>query len=432
VSDSQENEPLFRSEVQSQLDINWMGDVIFAKPLSFKIVAYFSIGIIIAILLLGYFGTYTKKHTVVGQLLPESGVVKVYSPQPGVVSEVRITEGQSVKKGDALFVISTDTSNQSGGVQATISQNIKARVNLLTSEMRMTQEEQGHDRKGLLDKIAQYKNELSTIDQMVKLQKGRVSLSNDIATRYRQLLVSQFVSEADVQNREAELLEEQSKLASLERERISTRRDLEDAQVALQDFDPKSKAAISAIQREFHSTQEDLTQSEGKRQLVIVAPQDGIATAILPQLGQEISGKESLASILPKTGKMHAVLYVSSKAIGFVAVGAPVDLRYEAYPYQQYGTFSGEVIAVSKNALTPSEFTGIGDLLEQRRDTDEKGAPLYPVTVKLDTQYVMVNGKPKKFAAGMLLEADVIEETRRLYQWAFEPLKALDLPEFNE
>jgi len=128
---------------------------------------------------------------------------------------------------------------------------------------------------------------------------------------------------------------------------------------------------------------------------------------------------------------MQAMLYATSKAIGFVKIGDPVELRYEAYPYQQFGTYSGEVVAISRSTLTASELSGISNLLDQRSDPDDRGAPVYRITVDLDSQFVMAYGKEERLQAGMLLEADIVQDTRRLYEWVFEPLYSLDLPELQ-
>jgi membrane fusion protein len=48
--------------------------------------------------------------------------------------------------------------------------------------------------------------------------------------------------------------------------------------------------------------------------------------------------------------------------------------------------------------------------------------PGYRVTVELESQSVAAYGKPQPLQAGMLAEADVLQDTRRLYEWALEPL----------
>ena len=50
---------------------------------------------------------------------------------------------------------------------------------------------------------------------------------------------------------------------------------------------------------------------------------------------------------------------------------------------------------------------------------------LYRVTVRLAAPHVMAYGRAQALTAGMQLEADVMQDRRRLIEWIFEPLIAL-------
>ncbi len=54
-----------------------------------------------------------------------------------------------------------------------------------------------------------------------------------------------------------------------------------------------------------------------------------------------------------------------------------------------------------------------------------QGEPFYRITVKLARQAITAYGKPEALKPGMLLEADVLGEKRRLIEWVFEPLYSL-------
>lgn len=48
--------------------------------------------------------------------------------------------------------------------------------------------------------------------------------------------------------------------------------------------------------------------------------------------------------------------------------------------------------------------------------------PLYRIRLKLKQQSVLAYGKPVNLKPGMLLNASIILEHRRLYEWILEPL----------
>jgi membrane fusion protein len=56
----------------------------------------------------------------------------------------------------------------------------------------------------------------------------------------------------------------------------------------------------------------------------------------------------------------------------------------------------------------------------------QAGEPYYRVVVALDLQSVMAYGKAEPLKPGMLLEADILGERRRLIEWVFEPLYSLN------
>jgi membrane fusion protein len=106
---------------------------------------------------------------------------------------------------------------------------------------------------------------------------------------------------------------------------------------------------------------------------------------------------------------------VPSRAIGFIEPGDKVLLRYRAFPYQKFGHHTGRVARISRSALSPSDF---GALI----GNTPQGETFYRVTVKLARQSVMAFGKPEQLKPGMLLDADILGEKRRLIEWVLEPL----------
>jgi membrane fusion protein len=101
-------------------------------------------------------------------------------------------------------------------------------------------------------------------------------------------------------------------------------------------------------------------------------------------------------------------------SIGFMHPGDRLNLRYDAFPYQEFGQAKGTILSISHGALTPSEVAG---LTESRTDD-----PLYQVLVNLDHQTVEVYGRPVNLLAGLKLEAGIKVDRRRLIEWIFEPL----------
>jgi len=410
---------LYRTEALNARQVKWLGEIVLIRPVSFSILCALAGGLAAAVLIFLFTGTYTKRTTVSGQLVPDLGLVKVYVPQYGIVVKKNVVEGQLVKRGDVLYVLSSERySDTQGSVQATISKQVNARRTSLQEALDKTRRLNEEERAALQNRIAGLESELAKIDSQVEGQAGRVKLAEDAVVRMRDLAAQHFISKEQLQQRQADLLDQRARMQSLERDRISVGRDLTSQKNDLAAMPLRHQNVLAQIERDITSLGQELTESEAKRRLEITAPESGIATAVTAEVGQMADGGKPLLSIVPAGAKMQAYLYAPSRAIGFVKPGDKVQMRYQAYPYQKFGQAQGTVTYVAKVALSGNELTG---LAQQANG----GEPLYRITVDLAAQTVKAYGRQQTLQAGMLLDADILQEKRRLYEWVLEPLYTL-------
>jgi membrane fusion protein len=127
---------------------------------------------------------------------------------------------------------------------------------------------------------------------------------------------------------------------------------------------------------------------------------------------------QAVLSLLPAGARLEAHLVVPSRAVGFIAPGDAVRLRYQAFPYQKFGHHRGEVARISRSALSAAELPSLTGLAAA-------GEPAYRVVVALDRDSVRAFGKDEPLRPGMRLDADILGEQRKLWEWLFEPLHAL-------
>ncbi|HEV7914865.1 MAG TPA: HlyD family efflux transporter periplasmic adaptor subunit, partial [Albitalea sp.] len=181
-----------------------------------------------------------------------------------------------------------------------------------------------------------------------------------------------------------------------------------------------TQAAIGEIERDLASLEEASAENEAKRTVVIRAPEDGVVTAVLAEKGHSVAPGSALASLLPADAKLQAQLFAPSSAVGFVRPSQPVQLRYQAFPYQKFGHHAGQVLQVSRTPLQATELAGL-PLPESLKSTSS-AEPLYRITVTLERQAVQAYGQAQPLAAGMQIDADVLLDRRRLIEWVFEPV----------
>ena len=415
---------IYRQASLKAKQTQWLGNIILIRPISFTVFTAFSVALATVVIAFFIWGTYTKHTAISGQLVPNTGLVKVYVPQPGIVMEKHVVEGQFVERGDVLYVLSSERqSSTQGNTQAAISSQVATRQKSLQEELEKTRHVQKDERQALAKKVDGLQAELLKLDSQIEDQKIRVKLAEDTIFRYQDLVLQGYISKAQLQQKQEDQLDQRTRLQSLERDRISIGRELVVQKNELSSLAFKQQNLLAHIERSISSTVQELSESEAKRNLVITASETGIATAIAAEIGQAVDASIPLVSIMPRGAILQAHLYARSKAIGFVNVGDAVLLRYQAYPYQKFGHARGTVTSVARTALPSNELTGMRNL--SGSGVVGNNEPLYQITVNLSTQTINVYGKHQSLQAGMLLEADVLQDTRRLYEWVLEPLYSL-------
>jgi membrane fusion protein len=169
---------------------------------------------------------------------------------------------------------------------------------------------------------------------------------------------------------------------------------------------------IQGIRSELATTEQRFTEISGRRAYVIRAPAAGRVSTLQATVGQFADPRRLQMEIVPNDSALQAELYVPTRAIGFIQPGQEVRILYEAFPYQQFGTYSGKVLKISQTILTKSDtFTPI-----------ELKEPAYRITVALDRPDIDAYGKKIPLQADMLLRADIILVKRSLISWLLDPL----------
>jgi membrane fusion protein len=408
---------MFRLEAVEYSRSRSHGTVVLARPLSHAFLTWLFSAIAVALVLFFVFTGVTRKAEVQGVLQPAHGLIRVLCTQAGVVLERRVHEGQVVKAGDVLFVLGSErASKRDGDVEQAIASLLQTRRDSLSHEQRQLQEQTAQRAEAAQRKADGLTAEVRRITEQRSLQQRRVALAEAALQRLISLQSSGLVPTADVQDKQGELLDQQQRLADLDRAQAATERDLDAVHDALRELPLQAARERQAGQRDIATLEQDLTENDARRRVLVRAPQDGTVTAITAEPGQPAALQQALASVLPAGSQLEAELYAPSRAAGFLKPGMPVRLRYQAYPYQKFGQARGQVREVSASAMRPDQLAMTGG---------QASEPVYRVRVALERQTVTAYGETRPLAAGAALDASILLERRRLYEWVLEPVYTL-------
>jgi membrane fusion protein len=411
---------LFRSEVIEGRQQAWLGSIQLVRPVPLAVLTAL---VVVTALAVGGFlveGRYTRKAHIAGVLVPDRGVLRLMPPQSGTVIESHVVEGRVVRKDDLLFVLSPDRATLSGDTQAAVQQSLATRGRSLQDTSRQTMDLERAQRGALDRQIEDMRRELRQMDAEEDLQRQRFALVDQAVAQWESLQNDNFVSAAQVRAKKEERLGVQAQLQALARQRVAQQRAIGVLEEQRRGLPLHTQVALGEIERDLATLAKESAETEASQRIYIRAPQDGVVTAVLAEPGHSVSPAAALASLLPAGARLQAQLFAPSSAVGFVRPNQPVQLRYQAFPYQKFGHHAGQVLQVSRTPLQAAELAGLP--LPEAMKATPGAEPLYRITVTLDQQAVQAYGQAQPLAAGMQLEADVLLDRRRLIEWIFEPL----------
>jgi len=409
---------LFRSEVLQAQRGQWMGAVNLATPLAFVWWTLLAASLATAIVLFLIFGHYTRRAEVTGQLQPNAGVLTLFAQTTGIINHTLVHEGDRVRAGQPLVEISADLVSASmGDTHAVVSAQLRAQQAQLRITLASLQPQAKEQAKDLRTRIGLLRAQLRQIDGQLTLQREQAATATSFVGKIRPVLEKGVISIAQFNAYQSQALTEQAQVKTLQRQGLDTDQQLSSLQTQLTQLPLATAAKANQLRGQLAQLAAQLAQSEAAGGTVLRAPRAGVVSTLLVKPGQNVTSGQPLLSILPHGSALQAQLLVPSNAIGFVHNGTPVVLRYQAYPYEKFGQQYGQVVRVSRSALSPAE---AATLLGQSITT-----PLYRVMVSLDRQTINAYGKAQALKPGMALNADLLLDRRSLWQWVFEPLYGL-------
>lgn len=414
------SQSLFRPEVLQARNTSHMGSVLIHQPLGHTLAALMAGVLIATTLAYAYFGTYTRKATVRGLLLPEQGLFRLVAPSGGQIAAVNIREGQFVEAEQALFTLTTTQLTSSGPTHLLVRDQLEQRLTLARTSASYSRERLSRDLDLAQRRLYALDDEFGQIERELALIARREKLALLQRDRIRKQAESGFVSQAQLEQTESDLLTTQQQKYAVRRTRSTLERDRAALHAAQEELRARHQAQLTETETTLAILRQELAELDAHREVVSVAPFPGVVTGVHVHEGSIVAAGALLASIIPDGTKLVAHLYASEHRSGFLKAGQSVRIRYAAFPYQKYGMATGTVTSVAQSPYALAELPP--HVATAVQSATEAQALYYRVTVDLEEQMISADGHASALRAGMVLEADIVQDSRRLYEWALEPI----------
>lgn len=357
---------------------------------------------------------YSRKETVRGWLISRSGVVRIANNTAAVVREVRSLPGEHVSAGEPLIYLSMDSTLSDGNNKNEyVLTQLREEIIEVDTQLKLSRQQQDMQGVALTRQMRAFDNGVRALLARLDEQKRRVDLSRDKLRRIEGVVASGAVTEWDVLRQQEELGVQEQDFARLEQDIASQQRERELLKARQGSAPVQAEIHRSTLRARSMQLSQQIAENEARRLSVLTSPVSGVVATVEVRTGDAIAPRQLLMTVLPENMDLAAEVYVPSRAAGFIQPGQTVQISYDAFPQQKFGTFRGQVERVSSFVVLPGEVPQPFPI----------GEATYKVRVGIYDAAVSTSIGASTLRPGMLLGAEIILEKRNLIDWLLEPLR---------
>lgn len=382
-----------------------------------------------------------------GQVIPAGHIKRIETQDGGIVSEVLVEEGQTVKKGQTMLVMDPTTMVSSleealvveaasrlkkNRLEALIDGTkpnygkVDAKYDDLKAEQQrlynQTLESMAIKEKILKNQIAQFEAESREIDNREKTLKSQFKLIQEEYETYEELFEQKLVGKTEFFSLKRQFLQVQDNLFQMPIRRIQVGEKLTETKNRLLKL---REDALEEWITELAKTREDLRRYEQvlKRseldvfQLSITAPVDGMVHNLtVHSSGEIVKPAETLLELVPLNQTLVVEVDIATRDIGHIQLGQPASVKFTTFEFARYGSVSGTL-----TSLSPTTFIN-----------EENGTTYYKGVVKLDRNYIGSDPNDNRILPGMTVEADLKTGEKTLIEYLLKPIYLSMVQSFRE
>lgn len=411
-----------------------------------NLVFIFVIAIFSAVLLWAGFAQIDELARGNGKVIPTDKIQTVQSLDGGIISEISVKEGQSVKKGDSLMKIDTTR------FQATLEESKQEYLSLLAIKTRLEVESRININKKLPKVVFEKKimeddsrydlteklllenrfRELKSSIQVLRTQESQKKQElKEIRSNIRKLSQSlEFIEEQrkTIKKLVSRGIKSKYDLLNIEKEYTQTQGDLETARLSIS----RSKYAISEAQgrifekintfkaeasTELQKTSSQINKFEAKlvgdkdkvAKTVITSPVDGIIKQLnLNTIGGVVQSGMDLVEIVPLSDALVVEAKIDPKDIAFINPSQKAIIKITAYDFSIYGGLDGKIIEISADSIVDKE--------------SKEGKSYYRVLVKTDKNFLERKGVKLPIIPGMVASVDIVTGKKTILDFLLKPI----------
>ena len=358
-------------------------------------------------------GSYARKETVSGIIDSDIAIKGIVAPRRVVIERIHVHESGRVTAGAPVARVRALTAIDEAERQQTLTEYDR-QLAALASRIGLVEAQQHSEQARLEETNRQLLLAINRHREVVRLQALKRDDANQTLAAAQSLYDEGLLSRLEWGRLRENALAASQQLARLVAEQTARQTEIVSNQVAIEQLPARYGREINALEQEASRIRQQIAGIRGELAFDLKAPASGIVARVYGQVGETLTADQMIASVLPVDANLQARLFIPSRSIGFVAAGQRVNLLYDAFPHQQFGTYAGTIETLSRHPVSGVE-----------AGTSGTDVPMFEAVVKLERDRVRAYGESLALRHGMTLRADIVLEERSLWQWLLEPLHIL-------
>ncbi len=386
--------------------------------------------------------------TAQGRLEPRGNTIRLDAPVAGTVATISVKEGQPIQKGQPLMALQSDIVNadlQQAQVKLEGLLNrgtqliaVKSQLENSFSTAQLQVKAQAVSQQATIDKV---KKQQTSLQESLSLIQNLLEKDQEKIARLNELSKQGAVPRSQAEDAERVMIQNNQQLqktqtdiqqaeAEVQKQQSEYQRILRDGDLSLSD---KTKQ-VKELQSQIIDTQSEAGQTKNlikslqyqRQQRVLYSPANGtLFQLLIQQPGAVVQPGQAIAQIAPKTARLVFRAQIDNRETGFLKVGLPAKLKFDAYPFQDYGLIPGKVNWISPTSTLAPQPTSTASSSSSSSAAASNMQNRFTVEIELEQTTVQAKGNAIALKAGQTATAEIIIRRRRVLDLFLDPFRKL-------
>ena len=376
--------------------------------------------------------------TATGKLEPKGRIINLDAPVNGTVTNISVREGERVKAKQQIMELDSelvDNELQQQQQKLLAQQNQLNELKLLQQQQVLsvnTQKQQNqaqqYEKQALIEQAQKAIETSQSAHQMAKI---RYRAAKEKVPRYQQAYNEGALSRDLLAEAQQQAQEQQESIKQTASEIAQARSRLAEQKRGLDSLKQTNNLGILKSQEEYKNTHSQITNIEGEiaqtqslimgleyqiQQRVVYSPVAGTVFQMpVKKPGAVVQVGQMVAQVAPEGSPLVLRGQMSSRDSGLLEVGQPVKVKFDAYPFQDYGVVPGRLTWISPDSRIAQTTT----------PTPTPPQDFYELEVELERNYVENYEGTVALTPGQTAKAEIVIRQRRLADIILTPFKSL-------